>query len=182
MFCWFFRFKISDAMDGDGVLSRAVEKHIRRCADCREFYNGCVLLADGLRGKAAVSNDGTSRRLSKRVLRVVPYRQTAVRKVSIRLWPVAAAACIALVVLAGVLFLAKYQREQIGREGVPGTEIQVVRSLVGGDFAGAWSGVVERPLAEEMEKLEGNTESAVRFLVTCVAVNVAGSGVNQQLE
>ena len=71
MLCWFFRLRISEAMDGDGVLSRAAEKHIRHCANCREFHSRCVSLADGLRSEAAVSNDKTSRRLSTRILRAI---------------------------------------------------------------------------------------------------------------
>jgi predicted anti-sigma-YlaC factor YlaD len=182
MFCWFFRLKISGAMDGDGVLSRAAEKHIRHCANCRGFYNRCILLADGLRGEAAVSNDKISRRLSAHVLRAIPYRQVGVQKVSVRLWPAAVAVCLALVVLVGGLFLARYRNNQVSGGGDLGTEIRVIRNFGGGDLAGVWSGFVERPLASELENLEDDTKSAVRFLVTCVAVNVTGSQMNQQPE
>lgn len=181
MLCWFFRLRISDAMDGDGVLSRAAEKHIRHCANCREFHSRCASLADGLRNEAAVSNNRTSWRLSTRILRAIQYRQAEVQKVGVRL-RLAVAACIALTVLVGVLFLAKHHNNQVSGPGKSGTEIQAIRNLGGGDFAGAWSGFVERPLAGELENLENDTESAVRFLVTCVAVNITGTGINQQQE
>jgi len=181
MFCWFFKLRISEAMDGDGVLSRAAEKHIRHCANCREFHSRCVSLADGLRSEAAVSNEETSRHLSTRILRAIQYRQAEVQKVGIRL-RLAVAACIALTVLVGVLFLAKHHNNQVSSPSKSGTEIQAIRNLGGGDFTGAWSGFVERPLAGELENLENDTESAVRFLITCVAVNVTGTGINQQQE
>ena len=182
MFCWFFRLRISGAMDGDGVLSRAAGKHIRHCANCQEFYNRCVSLADGLRSEAAVSNDGTSRRLSDHVLRAIRYRKVEAQKVSVRLRPAAVAACLALTVLVGVLFLTKHHNNQVSGPANSGTEIQVIRNLGGGDFAGAWSGFVERPLASELENLENDTESAVRFLVTCVAVDVTSDEINQRPE
>jgi len=182
MFCWFFRLRISGAMDGDGALSRAVEKHIRHCTDCREFYDRCVSLADGLKGGAAISDDEIARRLSARIPRAIPYPQVKMQKVGIRLWPAAVAACIALIVLAGALFLTRYRDGRVSGGGEVGTEIQAVRNLVGGDFAGAWSGLVEKPLEDEMEKLQEDTESAVRFLVTCVAVDVTSDEINQRPE
>ena len=84
--------------------------------------------------------------------------------------------------LVGVLFLAKLHNNQVSGPDKSGTEIQAIRNLGGGDLAGAWSGFVERPLAGELENLENDTESAVRFLVTCVAVNITGTGINQQQE
>ena len=182
MFCWFFRLRISGAMDGDGVLSRAAEKHIRHCANCREFHSRCVSLADRLRNKAAVLNDGTCSRLNARILRAIQYRQVDAKKAGIRLRPAALAACLALTVLVGVLFLAKHRNNQVGGKAISGTEIQVIRNPGGGDFAGAWSGFVERPLANELENLENDTESAVRFLVACVAVNVTDADINGQQE
>jgi len=169
-------------MDGDGALSRAVEKHIRHCADCREFYDRCVSLADGLKGGAAISDDEISRRLSARILRAIPYPQVKMQKVGIRLWPAVTAACLALIVLAGVVFLTRHNDGRVPLRNDQGAQIGVVGNLAGGDFAGVWSGLVERPLEDEMEKLQEDTESAVRFLVTCVAVDVTSAGVNQQSE
>jgi hypothetical protein len=169
-------------MDGDGVLSRAAEKHIRHCANCREFHSRCVSLANGLRNEAAVSDNRTSRQLSTRILRAIQYPQAEAQKVGVRLRPAAVAACIALTAIVVVLFLAKHHNNQVSGPGKSGTEIQAIRNLGGGDFAGAWSGFVERPLAGELENLENDMESAVRFLVTCVAVNVTGTGINGQQE
>jgi predicted anti-sigma-YlaC factor YlaD len=172
MFCSYFRWKISAAMDAGGRLSRAVEKHIRHCADCREFYNGCVSLAYGLRSEAAVSDGRIPPRLNERILRAVPYRRAGTQKITVRLWPVAVAACVALIVLLAVLFVSKRQGGWTAVEGDLPTSIQVVGDLMKGDFTGPWSQLVEKPLGSELQNLENNTESAVRFLVACVAVNV----------
>jgi len=172
MFCSYFKWKISAAMDSGGRLSRAVEKHIRRCADCREFYNGCVSLAYGLRSEAAVSDGRIPPRLNERILMAVPYRRAGTQKIAVRLWPVAVAACVALVVLLAVLFVSKRQEGRTAGEGDMPTPIQVVGDLMKGDFTGTWSRLIEKPLGGELQNLENNTESAVRFLVACVTVNV----------
>ena len=182
MFCWFFRLRISDAMDGDGVLSRAAEKHIRRCADCREFYDRCVSLADGLKGGAAISNDGISRRLNARILRSIPYPQVKMQKVGIRLWPAVTAACLMLIVLVGAMFLTKRLNNRLTAISDVQKEIQNIRAIVGEEFPTAWPELIEGSLVGEAKNLADDTEAAVRFLVACVAVDVTGDEINQRPE
>ncbi len=161
-------------MDGNGKLPRAAERHIRHCAPCREFHNDCLSLAYGLRTEVAVSNNQVSSRLNQRILSAIQNRQIVLtnRPRVVKLWPIAAAASVILFVLVGALFLAKHHRGQNGGENEPTFVISGITDLAEGNFARPWSQLIEKPLASELQNLQNDTQSAVRFLVTCVAVNV----------
>ena len=171
MFCWFFRLLISNAADADSGLSGRTERHIRRCASCREFYEACLSLGEALRREAAVSKDEFAGRLSERVLTAVPGRRAKTYKLTIKWRPVMAAACVAVIVIAsvGVLFLTHSKNRPDTNQYQAGGEI--IHDLVAEDFLGAWPTLVEGPLPGEIENLTSDAVSAVRFLVACVAVN-----------
>ena len=50
-------------------------------------------------------------------------------------------------------------------------QISGVYRLIDDGHPAAWAGLVEKPLSDEIDNLAEETESAVRFLVACVAVN-----------
>jgi hypothetical protein len=92
-----------------------------------------------------------------------------------------AAACVALIVLMGVLFLAARRDDQDA--GPPGRvePVAAFRALVGENFPAGWPGLIKEPLANELNNLTNDTESALRFLVACVAVDISsteGKSVN----
>jgi hypothetical protein len=43
MFCWLFKFTISHHNAGK-LLWPITQQHLKRCSDCRKFYNFCLLL------------------------------------------------------------------------------------------------------------------------------------------
>jgi len=175
MFCPIFRLMISHAVDSDSQLAGTTEKHIRHCASCREFYKTCLSLAEGLTREAAISNQEVSERLSVSVLKRMPRRRTETYSVGLRRRRTVAAACVALIVLMGILFLAVRRDDQDA--GPPGQvePIAELRALVGEDFAAGWPGLIKEPLANELNNLTNDTESALRFLVACVAVDISGA-------
>jgi len=169
MFCWFYKLMISNAVDGAGGLSAAARRHIRRCTTCREFHQSCLSLGEGLRREIPIRNDQLSVRLSKRVMDAVLDHGAETYKLPANWRPVVAVASIALAVLVGALFLASRQTEPPAPEPRRTAEIP---SLTRYEIpTAAWAGLVERPLAGEFKNLADNTESAVRFLVACVAVD-----------
>ncbi|MHC4748987.1 MAG: hypothetical protein ACYTFW_03850, partial [Planctomycetota bacterium] len=105
MFCRLFRLMISHVVDGDDQLSGLTKKHIHHCTGCREFYETCLSLAKGLKREAIPCGEA-SEGLSTRILTAIPRRQVETYKVKVKLWPIMAAACVGLIVLTGVLFLA----------------------------------------------------------------------------
>ncbi|MBA7660495.1 hypothetical protein ES703_68497 [subsurface metagenome] len=182
MFCWFFRLMISHAADGDSRLSETTEKHIRHCASCREFYEICLSLGEGLAREAAISNEEVSERLSAHILKGMSRRRIGTYTIGLRMRPMVAAACVALIVLMGVLFLAVRRDGQ--DTGQPGQvePVAALRALVGENFPAVWPGLIEEPLAGELNNLADDTESALRFLVACVAVDITDTEMNQRIE
>ena len=178
MFCWLFRLMISHAADGDSRLSETTERHIRHCASCREFYEICLSLGKGLAREAAISNEEVSERLSAHILKGMSRRRIDTYSVALKMRLMVAAACVALIVLIGALFLA-LSRDDKGN-GRPNQievaaviqELRAAYELVGQDLPGALPRVIERPLAGELNNLADDTESALRFLVACVAVDI----------
>lgn len=178
MFCWFYKFMISHVQDEGSSPSGITEKHIRRCADCRQFYKTCQSLGEQLTLEASSSTQ-MSGRLSEHILRAVAGRHTKSYKVGMKFWISAVAACLALIVLIGALLLLT--RRDDGRGDIqPGrpqmnVAIQELRNIydqVGRDLPATWPQLIERPLANELENLTNDTQSAVRFLAACVTVDI----------
>jgi len=182
MFCWLFRLMISHAADGDSRLSETTEKHIRHCASCREFYETCLSLGQGLTREAAISNEEVSERLSNRILMAMPHRRTEAYKVRMKMRPMVAAACVALIVLMVVLFLAVRRDGQDTNPSGRVEPVAALRALVGENFPAGWPGLINEPLANELNNLTNDTESALRFLVACVAVDITDTEMNQRIE
>ena len=83
-----------------------------------------------------------------------------------------AAACVALIVLTGVLFLAVRRNGQDTNPSGRVEPVAALRALVGENFPAGWPKLIEEPLAGELNNLADDTESALRFLVACVAVDI----------
>ncbi len=179
MFCWLFRLMISHSADNDNPPSGTIRKHIAHCEDCRDFYNICQSLGESLTREALISNSPTPRRLKERILNAIPSQRTKTQKVVRKLWIAAAAACVALIIVTAASLIVM---NQDGRNDVQANPkqmtlaIQQLRSVykqVGRDLPTTWPRVIQEPLASEFDNLAKDTESAVRFLVACVDVDIA---------
>ncbi len=179
MVCWLFRMMISHTADKDNQPSGIMQEHMCNCTDCREFYKTCQSLGERLTREALISNSRTSSRLNDHILNAIPTRRTETQKVGMKLWIAAAAACLALIVLAGASLMVMKPNGQNNIQPNPAQmtvaiqELRTVYRQVGQDLPIAWPRVIEEPLANEFENLANDTESAVRFLVACVAVDIA---------
>jgi len=177
MVCWLFRLMISHTADNDNQPSGIIREHMCHCADCREFYKTCQSLGEQLTLQASASTQ-MSGRLNDHILNAIPSRMTETNKVGMKLWTATAAACLALIVLIGAsLLVIKPNAPNIVQPGQDKmtVAIQELRSIyrqVGQDLPITWPQVIEEPLANEFENLTNDTESAVRFLVACVAVDI----------
>jgi hypothetical protein len=100
-------------------------------------------------------------------------------KVGMKLWIAAAAACVALIIVtaAALIVMNRNTRENVQPDPQQMTlaiqELRSVYTQVGRDLPISWPPVIEEPLASEFENLANDTESAVRFLVACVNVDIA---------
>ena len=179
MVCWLFRLMISHTADNDNQPSGTIQEHMCNCADCREFYKTCQSLGERLTREALISNSRTSSRLNEHILKAIPSQRIETHKVRMKLWIPATAACIALFVLVGASLMVMKPNDQNNIPSNPAqmtVAIQELRSVyeqVGQDLPITWPQVIEEPLANEFQNLTNDTESAVRFLVACVAVDIA---------
>ncbi len=170
---------ISHVQDKGNSPSGIIQKHISHCTDCRQFLNACRSLGECLTRQAAVSNKRLSGKLSKRILSAIHNQRTEIRKVRMKFWIPAAAACLAFILLIGELMLLTKRnnnRDNIQPDRSQMTiafqELRKVYGQVGRDLPATWPQLIERPLAGEYEKLANDTQSAVRFLAACVDVDI----------
>ena len=165
---------ISHASDVGRHVSGLTKKHVRVCAGCHHFYETCQSLAKDLRHEAAtVSHEGACEALSGRILAAVTQRRRETYKVRIKLWPIVTAASVGLIVLMSVLFLAGRNDDQAVPPSSPISSAPIMLpNLASQNLPQAWPQLIEKPLAGEIQNLVDDTESAVRFLVACVAMNL----------
>ncbi len=186
MVCWLFRLMISHTADKDNQPSGTIREHMCHCGDCSQFYKTCQSLGERLTREALISNSRTSSRLNDHILSAIPSRRTETHKVGMKLGITAAAACLALIVLIGAMLLVLKRNEQNNAQpsqvqmAVAIQELRTLYRQVGQDLPLTWPGVIEEPLANEFENLTNDTESAVRFLVACVAVDITDT-VNKSM-
>jgi hypothetical protein len=168
MFCWFFRLMISHAADKDEPLSRATLKHVRHCRRCGKFHESCQALSKDLRKQVHVFDRPLSAERTQAIQAAVRGGPAKTRSVTLWWRPIAAAACIALITCASIFIFAK--RRQSREPTDPG--MTGLAQVVGQDLAGAWTALLEKPLADEMRNIVEDTETAARFLYACVAVDM----------
>lgn len=171
MFCWLFKFMISNAVDVENRLSEGTQRHVNKCAGCRAFYQTCLSLGEGLKREAAGFDEDLPVHFARRVLDAAPDGADTDKTYKLpgrRLRPALAAACIVVVASLGTVFLTLNQNEPTP-DGA--AQIAGVYRLMDDGHPTAWASLVEKPLSNELDNLAEGTESAVRFLVACVAVN-----------
>lgn len=169
MFCRLFKFMISNSVDAHSGLSHTTRKHIRKCEDCRSFYETCLSLGDGLRRHAADFDEELPDDFARRVFDAASAPNRPTLKLPVRWFPPAlAATCILIVASLAVILLT------LGHEGpnvVEPRRIDGISRLMDDGRPTAWAGYVKKPLSDELDNVTEGTESAVRFLVACVTVN-----------
>jgi len=125
-------------------------------------------LGNDLTCQAAAFSRDTSATLTDHILRNVASNEMQDSNIRIMLRPLAVAACIALMTLAGVFFLV--QRHYNHSESEISETAATFRNLMGQDLSSGLSRLVEKPLTGELQNIVDDTESAAHFLLTCVAV------------
>jgi len=174
MFCRLFKMMISHAADVDKSLSGIVRSHTERCENCQRFYESCQLLEAGL--KAEAKDLSSSLELpTERIIDGLSGPSKLSYHAPVGLKRLAAAACIALVAAAGIMFISKPLEPH-----PPAEPAMSISDLLPTDLEATWAGFVEEPLAGEMKSLADDTESAIRFIVACINVEPLQNGATYQ--
>jgi len=170
MHCWFFRLMISGAADSDKQIGLLTSRHMAHCASCRQFHQSCGVLDEGLRSEAADPGRTTGPLTAQILAGLTKVRPRRRRLPAGAVF--AAAACVALAALTGVLVT---QNRELPSPPPPVT-------LAGTYPAITWPHLIESPLETEVKKITSNTESGIRFLVACLNVNPLGGGMTPPSE
>jgi hypothetical protein len=174
MFCWYYRIRISHALDGDRALPKGVEKHINQCGSCRRFYQGSLAVADQLRREAAemlghrVDVDLGGETLSSSATKLVFP--------SLHLWR--AAAAVLVVLAAGVIFWSVTKPEPVVNQK---KELQTFADIVyehgfAADTFALKTGdslqmLVANPFQAEMSRITEDANRALDFLMVNLVSN-----------
>ena len=161
---------ISRSADADKPLSALTQRHIDNCKQCREFNELCLSLGQVLADDAAAMKQNIPVLSGKRIQAAIAEPNPCGR-INIRhMRPVAVAAVIAFILLCSVLFMARrqYDKPETGTDEAVGGIV----NLAGQGPLSPLAALLEKPLTDELNNIIGDTESAIRFLVARVAVNV----------
>ena len=191
MFCRYSRWKLAQSLHFDKPLGRLLDRHLQRCDECRSFYELQQEMSERLGRDAVMSQSELSEALNEKIMNmIVPGNsvssQNAYSPEVQRIWRrvLVAAACVGLVLLGSVLvWLTRYggsdnaERGSVSTKIVinmdPRTAVDTLAIQIGAkeDLSG-WSGFIEKPMVEEWETLSVEAESALQFIVSCVAVDI----------
>jgi len=164
--CPIFQFMISTAIDSRKPLGVWTRRHLGRCNACSQFQETCLTLGEALRSETSALPPA-DRRVSAQILAgPLPLR----RHPSMRFVQLAAA-CVAVV--ASVFW-------QSGRMQPRSEATRYVFATPDIAMAQAWTQMVAAPLANEAHNLSNDAQSGLRFLITCMTIQPAASGVTSQ--
>ncbi len=99
MFCWYYKFKISDVLNGDGELTDNLQRHIDNCLSCRHFYQVATALAAG------VTEHKSTSRLNDNVVIASDCSAKPVKVGFFRMYGMSAAAGIILIFSIGLILM-----------------------------------------------------------------------------
>ncbi len=173
MFCVFYKWFISDALDNGKALSPRLQRHIDRCPRCRHFYETMNQLGRALAAQApqAVSS---SRPASAE--RIFDLTGTAPRNFYGRYLAAAAVFAVASVAALHYYLSQSQPPETTYSDAVRAIDdIRSASRTIAGPVAEDPTPVVityvaQKPLNAELTALTARTRSALRFMADCTPV------------
>ena len=181
MLCWFYRWKMSDIFDGDGLLSDRCRRHLLQCDRCRAFFKTSIALGEQLSLEAALTCPDVPAQLRQRIALTVSSSNRKTPKPLFGIRRRVAAACVAAVLMTALFAVTAHRRD-----GGSDVEVAPVSAMLQSIFytdeitvdnlPESVGGFVERPLAGQLETIAKQTESAVKFLIACTTVEMPAAG------
>ncbi len=185
MFCRYYRWKLAQALHSEKPLPRLLDRHVQRCNECRSFYELQQEISERLGRDAVVSQIELSEAFKQKIMnaiipgKAIPNRYEYSPEGRHHLRRILTAACVGLVLLGSILLWLNHRETSDNTEtDKPPRMVRnmnpwtAVDNLVGAEKdLSNWSGLIESPMVEEWETLTAETESAVQFIVSCVAVD-----------
>lgn len=172
MLCRMYRWIAACAIDSDGHLGAATQRHLGSCAQCRRYYHTQQQVNDALEQQASQVTLPASHLLPNRILASVspgdPARhQPRVFRVT-RFRTIAACLLVALALMIPVLRMQPNSGSTSNPDPSALTRMAtLLQQAVPGQLKSAHTFLVQDSLESEMIKLSTDARRAVRFLVQC---------------
>lgn len=167
MFCFWYQWRISQALDGGRALPPKVARHVECCPACGRFFRVSLLTGRRFR-QAAEAVPAT-------VLPVTRPRRRGLHGTG------ALAVAAAMLVALGLATAHWWPRASHTLQPTPdatGFALNLVGALADGDTDRDWlAGAVETPLEIELLQLTRDTEAAATFLLARLPAPATGWGL-----
>jgi len=190
MFCWYYRWRLAQSLHLDKPLGRLPGRHVQDCEECRLFYEQQEEMSERLGRDAIASTSELPEAIKQEIMKaIVPGNpvssrytySSGVKRICRR---VLAAACVGLALLGSLLlWLSRQETFDNSEPGVSPKKIVInidpraaIDNILAQEFGAeeglsSWPGFIEKPMVAEWEILTAEAESAVQFIVSCVAVD-----------
>jgi len=186
MFCWFFKLLISHNLDNKTKNGAFVEKHIACCESCSQFYDSAKKLEDRFIQDAKSLQAQTE----PATIDITKFKQpeTSVHQTTkIKSALIAAAACIAIaIIFSAALNIQKANETKKLKQAksketlkyVLSTHKLIADKLQDNSSASKLAQVMAKPYENEIDIIKNETETALKFLVSCVKINIEDNQKN----
>ena len=178
MFCWSYRLKISGALDDGGSLSDRCRRHLLQCERCGEFFKSSIAIGERLSLEAAMTSPDIPAQLRQRITLTISNSNRKTSKPPFNIPRRVAAACVMAAVLMTALFAITARRHSSDPDVGVAQASATLQSIFGAEeltvenLPESLGGFVESPLAGQLEAIARQTESAVKFLIACTAIEI----------
>jgi len=192
MVCGWMKWRISNSLDEGGPLPASAKKHLLGCARCRDFYKRSLQIEQALTEPSLLESSSTPEALANRFFDAAihsapsqahsrfPYR-----------WIALAAAALFLAAASVTVPLLRNQNPIPGptiASNDPVSALQtIVRDLrpVGAaplpTSATQWQVYLAQPYQKELNLMAHDTDSAVKFVASCVGVDLSDRTIVPEL-
>ncbi len=178
MFCWSYRWKISGTLDDGGSLSDRCRRHLLQCQRCGEFFKSSIAIGERLSLEAAMTSPDIPAQLRQRIALTISNSNRKTSKPPVNIPRSVVAACVMAAVLMTALFAVTARRRSpdpdigIAQASATLQSIFHAEELTVENLPESPGGFVERPLTGQLEAIARQTESAVKFLIACTAIEI----------
>lgn len=168
MFCHIYKWLLSKAWDKNQTITGVLDRHLRRCASCREYARFLESLHHRFTQDTTDLLKTSPSALNERIISALDMdiKPKAAKTVKPFMLPALAASLAALIIVAGLIFkIAPFQRgEPVGlafpRFDIPTTSVENFLQEI------------ESPYEEEFLDLKETMKSTAEFLISRLDVNL----------
>jgi hypothetical protein len=172
MFCFYYKWKISEHLDQDQEVSPGLSRHLAKCQSCGNFYHSSRQIASRLSDEKASMLKPLPTPFTASVISAIsetdrPDFTPTKRRFII---PAAAVGSLATVLLLTFIWLAAPFRQS----PTAGIELPVLASLnKGQQDVQKFINQFETPIQKEARQLKESVESAANYLKACLDFRIS---------